>query len=238
MRMRTLAGSLLAWLGTIGCSASASAADAALPALSLVYSVQYAGINAGEADVTLQPDTVSGCYRYDTVTRPTGFVRALFGAPSQFSRFCIENGVLRSQRFESVLDGDDEQSYRLDFDYAQGIVTDENGRVREIPAEAVDSFSIQQAVRLWVVQHAGDVEPPVARFTMVDRKNLTYYALKIVRRETVKTPAGRFETILLERIDNPNKVGRYWLAEARDWMPVKIETRSGKKPSLVMTLKR
>lgn len=216
----------------------ARAADAPLPELNLVYSVQYAGIGAGETDITLRPDTAPGCYRYEATTRPSGFVQALFGAPSQSSRFCVADGVVRSQRFESVLENDDEQSYRLEFDYARNVVTDENGRVRTIPAEAVDSFSIQQAVRLWVARHANDAKPPIARFTMVDRKNLTYYQLRIVGREKVRTPAGRFDTILLERIDNPNKVGRYWLAETRDWMPVKIETRSGKKPSLVMALKR
>lgn len=217
---------------------SVRAADAPLPDLDLVYAVQYAGINAGEADISLKPDSQPGCYRYDTNTRPVGFVKALFGAPNQYSRFCVKDGVVRSQRYESVLKDDDEQSYRLDFDYVKRQVTDENGQVREIPAEAVDSFSLQQAVRLWVAQHANDAEPPIARFTMVDRKNLTYYQLKIVGRETVKTPAGVFETIRLDRIDNPNKIGRYWLAAERAWMPVKIETRSGKKPSLIMSLKR
>ena len=115
---------------------------------------------------------------------------------------------------------------------------DENGVVREIPTEAVDSFALPQAVRLWVAKHAHDAEPQVAEFTMVDRKNLTYYQLKISGRETVKTPAGKFDAILLERIDNPNKIGRFWLAAERDWMPVKIETKSGKKPSLVLSLKR
>ncbi|MBA4284676.1 MAG: hypothetical protein C0434_04005 [Xanthomonadaceae bacterium] len=229
-----LLSAVAAWLLTT----AALAAEARLPDLDLVYAVQYAGINAGEADISLKPDGAPGCYRYDTQTRPVGFVKALFGAPNQYSHFCVADGVVRSQRYESVLKDDDEQSYRLDFDYVKRQVTDENGRVREIPAEAVDSFSLQQAVRLWVAQHADDAEPPIARFTMVDRKNLTYYQLKIAGRETIKTPAGVFETIRLERIDNPGKVGRFWLAAERDWMPVKIETRSGKKPSLVMSLKR
>lgn len=229
---------LLSAVAALLLSLGARAADAPLPELNLVYAVQYAGFNAGEADITLKAQGAAGCYRYDTRTRPSGFVKALFGSPNQYSEFCVADGVVRSQRYESVLDDDAEQSYRLDFDYANRQVIDENGRVREIPSEAVDSFSLQQAVRLWVAKHANDAEPPIARFTMVDRKNLTYYQLKISGRETVKTPAGKFDAILLERIDNPNKVGRFWLAAERDWMPVKIETRSGKKPSLVMSLKR
>lgn len=229
---------LLSALAALMLGLEVRAADAPLGELNLVYAVQYAGFSAGEADITLKPEGEAGCYRYDTRTRPTGFVKALFGSPNQYSRFCVADGVVRSQRYESVLEDDDEQSYRLDFDYARRMVTDENGRVREIPAEAVDSFSLQQAVRLWVAKHAKDVDPPIARFTMVDRKNLTYYQLRIAGRETIRTPAGPFDTILLERIDHPDKIGRFWLAESRDWMPVRIETKSGKKPSLVLSLKR
>lgn len=227
---------------TAGSVQAAAAVDAPLPALSLVYSVNYGGIGAGDADVSLKPDPTvgakAGCYIYETRTRPVGFIKMLFGSPNQVSRFCVEGGVVRSQRFESVLENDDKQSYVLDFDYAKRQVTDENGVVREIPSEAVDSFALQQAVRLWVAKHAADASPPLAEFTMVDRKNLTHYQLKLAGRETIKTPAGSFETIRLERIDNPDKVGRFWLAAERDWMPVKIETKSGNKPTAVLTLKR
>lgn len=234
--MNVLHAGLLAML--IGLSLSARAADAPLPALNLVYSVNYAGISAGDADISLKPDSKAGCYRYVTRTRPVGFIKAIFGSPNQNSLFCVEDGVVRSQRFESVMENDDKQSYVLDFDYVRRQVVDENGLVREIPSEAVDSFALQQAVRLWVAKHAGDASPPIARFTMVDRKNLTHYQLKLAGRERIKTAAGEFDTIRLERIDNPDKVGRFWLAAERDWMPVKIETRSGKKPSVVLTLKR
>ncbi len=234
---KTLAALLAAMIGMTG-SVQAAAVDAPLPVLNLVYSVNYGGIGAGEADVSLKPDAKAGCYIYETKTRPVGFIKMLFGSPNQVSRFCVEGGVVRSQRFESVLEKDEEQSYVLDFDYAKRQVTDENGVVREIPSEAVDSFALQQAVRLWVAKHATDASPPIAEFTMVDRKNLTHYQLKLAGRETIKTPAGNFDTIRLERIDNPDKIGRFWLAAERDWMPVKIQTKSGNKPTAVLTLKR
>ena len=57
--------------------------DAPLPVLNLVYSVNYGGIGAGEADVSLKPDPAvgakAGCYIYETVTRPVGFIKMLFG---------------------------------------------------------------------------------------------------------------------------------------------------------------
>ncbi|GAC1627446.1 MAG: DUF3108 domain-containing protein [Nevskia sp.] len=216
----------------------AQAADAALPALDVTYAVNWSGLGVGDAAVSLKPDAQSGCYVYTSTTKPVGFIRALYGSPNESSRFCVRDGRIRSQRFESVLEGDDKQSYTLAFDYAKHQVTDENGASREIPDEAVDSFSLQQAVRLWAAAHAKDENPPVGEFTMVDRKNFTHYKFRFAGRETLQTPAGSFDTVKIERIDNPEKIGRFWLAPERDYMPVRIETRNGNKPPLVLSLKK
>lgn len=219
-------------------SLAAQAADAPLPMLDYVYAVSWGGIGVGDADVQLKPDAQSGCYRYTTATKPVGFIRALYGSPNQSSRFCVQDGRVRSQRFESVLEGDEKQSYTLAFDYDKHTVTDENGLVRVIPDEAIDSFSLHQAVRLWASAHAKDASATTGEFTMVDRKNLTHYQFRVAGHEMVKTPAGEFDTVKLERIDNPDKIGRFWLAPARDYMPVRIETKSGSKPTLLLTLKK
>ncbi len=93
-----LAGLLAAMIGMAG-SVQAAAVDAPLPVLNLVYSVNYGGIGAGEADVSLKPDPAvgakAGCYIYETKTRPVGFIKMLFGSPNQISRFCVEGGVVR-----------------------------------------------------------------------------------------------------------------------------------------------
>ena len=73
---------------------------------------------------------------------------------------------------------------------------------------------------------------------MVDRKNLTHYQFRFAGRETVKTPAGDFEAIKLERIDNPDKLGLLWVAPSRDYLPVRIETRNGGKPPVLLQLKQ
>ncbi len=217
---------------------SAQSADAPLPKLDYVYAVSWSGISVGDADVSLKPDAQDGCYLYTTITKPVGFIKALYGSPNQSSRFCVEDGRVRSQRFESVLEGDDKQSYTLSFDYAKHLVTDENGAKREIPDDAVDSFSLQQAVRLWAAAHAKDETPPIASFTMVDSRNFTHYQFRIAGRETVQTPAGNFETVKMERVDSPDKIGRFWLAPERDYMPVKIETKNGGKPAVQLVLKK
>lgn len=209
-----------------------------LAPLESVYSVSWGGIAVGDATAKLAPDVQANCYQYSTTTRPVSFVKMMYGSPNENSRFCIGNGHVRSQNFESVLEGDDKHSYKLAFDYGKHLATQDNGSAREIPDEAVDSLSLHQAVRIWVGQHAKDATPPIAEFTMVDRKNLTHYQFRLAGRETVQTPAGSFDTLKLERIDNPKKVGLFWVAEARDWQPVKILTQNGSKPSVALELKK
>jgi hypothetical protein len=209
-----------------------------LAPLESVYAVSWGGIVVGDATARLASDAQPNCYQYSTTTKPVSFVRMMYGSPNESSQFCIGGGRVHSQRFESVLEGDDKQSYKLAFDYAKHLATQDNGTMREIPDEAVDSLSLHQAVRIWVAQHAKDVAPPIAEFTMVDRKNLTHYQFKLAGRETVQTPAGSFDTLKLERIDNPKKVGLFWVAESRDWQPVKILTQNGSKPSVALELKK
>ena len=156
--------------------------------------------------------------------------------PIRAVQFCIKNGSVRSEHFNSVLPGDDKQSYMLNFDWDKHVVVDENGASRPLPDEAVDSFALQQAVRLWVKAHAGDANPPVAQFTMVDNKNFTHYQFRLLGHETITIAAGTFDTLKMERIDNPQKEGHFWVSPERDYMPIKIETRNGNKPSVTLEL--
>jgi hypothetical protein len=207
-----------------------------LPLLHFRYDVSWGGMSVGQMEISLKPHGDPGCYRYRAISHPSALAALLYGSPNQTSLFCVKDGQLRSQHFESVLPSDDKQSYTLDFDWDKRSVTDNHGRVRDIPADAIDSFALQQAVRLWVVAHVRDPQPPIAEFTMVDNKNLTHYRFKLAGREPVETPAGKFMAIRLERIDNPNKIGRFWLAPEHDYMPVVIETKNGNKPTVRMEL--
>jgi hypothetical protein len=214
----------------------AAATAVSLPNLDYSYNASWGGMNIGQVEVRLRPEGEAGCYRYTNTSNPNALIRALYGSPNQTSLFCIRDGRIRSQHFESVLQGDDKHSYTLDFDWSKHTVTDQNGQARTIPDDAIDSFALEQAVRLWVQTHAGDGTPPVAEFTMVDNKNLTHYLLKLGSHQKIDTPAGSFDTLLMERIDNPDKQGRFWLAPDRGYMPVRIESRNGGKPIVAMVL--
>lgn len=228
--------SLIAAAALLALAGAATADTPALPSLDLSYSASWGGLGVGSIEVALKPEGNPGCYRYTNTSHPTALVRSLYGSPNQISLFCVQDGRIRSQHFESILPGDDKQSYKLDFDWSKHTVTDQNGQVRSIPDDAVDSFALQQAVRLWVLAHAKDEKPPVAEFTMVDNKNLTHYQFRFAGHQQVEVPAGTFDTLLMERIDNPDKVGRFWLAPDRYYLPAKTETKNGGKPTVQMVL--
>lgn len=222
------------------CIAWASSSSAAvLGAFRYHYDVTWGGIGIGTLSLSLGPWAGhSGCYRYATRTSPNAIVKLFYGSPSETSFFCVKHGRIRPERFISKLPGHPSQSFTLDFDWIKGIVVDNKGRIRKIPANAVDSLSIQQAVRLWLLRDPRVSSGEVVRFTMVDDKHLTKYKLQFDGKQTVKTPAGRFVTLFVRRIDSPGKVARFWLAPARNEMPVKSMVKDKGRPAVTLVLAR
>src|SRR3546814_19488745 len=100
----------------------------------------------------------------------------------------------------------------------------QGGDITEIrvPDPVYDRFSIQEAVLLWTAHNVGKLGQE-RDFAFLDENKLRTYRFRIQRRESVQTPAGTFDTVLVERIDNPKKSYRYWLAPSREYIPVKIE---------------
>lgn len=203
------------------------------------YDVSWGGFRIGVLRLSLGPwRGHTDCYRYATKTYPNSIVKLLYGSPSEVSLFCLDHGQIQSKRFVSTLPGRPAQSYTLEFNWKRGVVTNNKGVTRKIPADAVDGLAIQQAVRLWMLRHPGVRPGEVARFTMVDDKHLTKYKLQFEGKRVLKTPAGRFTTLLVRRIDTPRKEARFWLAPARKDMPVKSMVRNGDRPSITLVLAR
>lgn len=218
---------------------SGSSSAATLGTFHYDYDVSWGGIGVGTLSLSLGPwPGHPGCYRYATKTSPNAIVKLLYGAPSETSFFCLRHGRIQSQRFISELPGRPAQSYTLNFDWKKSTVTDNKGRTRTVPTNAVDSLSIQQAVRLWILRDSGISSGDMARFTLVDDKHLTRYKLQFDGKRTIKTPAGRFATLYVRRIDSAGKVARFWLAPAREEMPVKSMVRDKGRPAVTLLLAR
>lgn len=204
-------------------SGTALAAEPQLPELHLKYAVTWRGMGLGSATITLKRHGEPDCYRYESLSDPSGLVRMFYGKPHEISDFCVGGGKVVPRRFE--FRGPKDDSFTLEFDTAAGKVRGGAKGVRDLPPDAQDRFAIQQAVRLWVLEHL-DSEPGAvtAEFTMVDDRRIKRYRFAIAGRERVEVPAGRFDdVVLVQRVDDPKKTTKFWLAPARDYMPVKVE---------------
>lgn len=198
-------------------------AEPKLPELNLTYAVSWKGIGLGDATITLKA-TGSDCYQYDSLTRPIGLVRMFYGSPHETSDFCVSGGRIMPRRFVFANPKDDDGGFTLEFDAKAGKVRDGKGTVRDIPANAQDRFAIQQAVRLWVLAHLqSEPRAETVEFASVDNSKIRIYRFAITGRESIEVPAGRFDTVLVQRIDNPERTSKFWLAPEHDYMPVKVE---------------
>ena len=233
-------------MGLLLVGGAASAAPSLLAARSDRYEVQWGSISLGTGTIRLQP-MGDNCYAYESTTDPVALVRWTYGAPSESSQFCIVDGEIRAQRFAYQNDKRKKDNFSLEFDWKTRTVRllrDGTLSQRELPGLAYDRFVIREAVRLWVMRHPDVAARPEAElatrreaeFTMVDDDRVKTYRFAVIGRERIETAAGSFETLRVERVDDPRKSYRYWLAPSRDYVPVKIEHLKDGKVELRMNL--
>lgn len=214
----------------------AAAGEPQLPDLQLTYSASWNGIGLGEVAITLRPGEATDCYRYESRSKPVGLVKMFYGAPRELSEFCVRGGQIVPHRFSFFSSRGEDKDFTLSFD--AGKVTDHKGKVRDVPPNAQDRFGIQQAVRLWLLGQVGAKEPGTVEFAQVDDRRIRHYRFAITAFEKVEVPAGTFEAILVQRIDDPRKTNKFWIAPAVDYMPVKVETLRDGDADLRMVLRR
>lgn len=199
------------------------AAEPVLPPLTAQYSVEWSGISLGDATVTLKPADTPGCYRYESATKPIGMVRWIYGSPYELSEFCIEKNRVVPKHFVFANPKREKDGFTLDFDWKTKFVSSNRVEPRALPDNAQDRFGMQQAVRLWVLQNLDKPDPGTVEFTLVEDDRMKVYKFAIIGREKLKVPAGEFDTVLVQRVDDPRKTMKFWLAPLRDYMPVKVE---------------
>ena len=209
-----------------------------LPELHLTYSANWNGFGLGDILITLTPDDAPDCYRYESQSDPVGLVRLFYGKPHELSQFCVRHGRVVPRKFAFFHKDDD--SFTLEFDMDALKVRDGKGNVRDIPPESQDRFGIHQAVRLWVLSRLKEKDPgaETLKVAQVDDKHIRNYVLAISGRETIEIPAGRFDTIVVQRVDDPNRSTKFWIAPEKDYMPVKVEQLRGGKADLRMVLRQ
>lgn len=207
---------------------AAGAAEPRVPDARLTYAVSWNGLPLGNAIVTLARHGGPDCYRHEAVTDPYVAYQVFYGKPVAASEFCVRDGRIVPRRFTFDNPKTGERSAVLEFDLAARKVRDDAGRERDIPPNAQDRLALQHAVRLWALGRGPQLAAgETAEFTMVDDRYVRRYRFQFAARETLDTPAGRFETLRVERVDDPKRSNVYWLAPARSYLPVQLEQGRG-----------
>lgn len=227
MKMSKLRYVLCALLMSAAGGASA-ADDTGLADMVANYQLSRGSLTLGEAQFRLSPHGEPGCYRYEYEAKPTGLARIFIGELHERSDFCVVDGELLSQRFEFTRADKPKDNFTLDFDWDKRVVKSSKGEMRDLTKGMIDRLLMQLAVQRWVVQQEGKPGPAEYSLTKVEDDRIKTYRFRIVDKETLEVPAGKFDTLRIERVDDPKKSTRFWVVPSREYMLVRVEqTKSG-----------
>ena len=194
-------------------------------------------LTLGSAQFRLAPQQQAGCWTYEYIAKPTGLARLFIGDVTERSEFCIVDGQVRSNKFEFKRADKPKDNFTLAFNWKDGVVRSSAGEMRPLTAGMIDRLAMQIAVQDWVIARDGEPGPEEIAVTKVEDDRVKQYRFRIMARETVQTPAGKFDTVRVERVDDPKKSTRFWIAPSRDYLVVRVEQTKGGDEQLKMELK-
>jgi len=201
------------------------------------YEVSRGGVSLGQARFSLSAWGDSGCLAYKGVAEPNAFIRLFIGKVVDESYFCPDGEAgVRPHHFRHVETSDEADSYTLDFDWSAGEVTYNEDKTFDAPAGGVDPFLLQLSARLWLENAETAAEAGEREFTIVDEDEIKTYRLAVTTGGKIETPAGTYETIKLERIDDPDRQLIFWAAPALDFLPIQVERHKKDDPVIRMRL--
>lgn len=111
----------------------------------------------------------------------------------------------------------------LDFDWAEKKVTNNVERKpwkMDIPHQVLDKLSYQLQIRTDLIN--GKTLP---QYDIADGGRLKQYKFRVLGEEEVRTDAGRFMTVKVERVreDDANRHTFFWMAKDFDYMVVRLQ---------------
>jgi len=205
--------------------ASPGAAQALPDSLKLTYDVKLYDTELGNlvTRLTRSDDT----YKVESETRAEGLASILLGGTlREECEFTLSESLELKPRLYSIeKEGRDAYTRSAEYFWQDNEVRYESGRSVHIPLEG---YVIDNCTVPYAFAAAGNItlkEYPYLH--ILGDKRLRHYENIEVSRETVKVPAGEFETIRIDqqRVGSPEKTLSVWVAPSRRNLAVKIEER-------------
>jgi Protein of unknown function (DUF3108) len=184
--------------------------------LEVVYELQRNG--SAIADVTEQLRYADGSYRLTETWKGRGLY-ALLGAARRVSEGTIVDHVLRPREFFDERTGRD--TARAWFDWKANTLTMQYKGERKsepLQPDGQDRLSFLLALSLL------PGNSPTASYHIADGKGISHHRYRLGGRERIRTPAGEFDTVRVERVREPNEKdsAELWLAVELGYIAVRL----------------
>lgn len=197
-----------------------------LPPFTADYKVLRNGLTIGKSRITLEPQGNSE-FMYESLTRAAGMLAWVFQKDRirEYSRWKYHNNRIRplEYRYENTGKGE-ERTENLIFDWNSSEIRQTNREPTwklHAAEDTLDKATLNLALMLDLQQNKEDVT-----YIIADDAKYRRYRFRVIDREWVTVPAGRFETVKLERIrDKKRRSTFFWCAPKLRYLPVQIDRR-------------
>jgi hypothetical protein len=190
--------------------------------VSLTYDLSYNGIVAAEMTEVLEHD--GKVFSLSSEGRGVGIGALLYrGAARRSCRGEVTSAGLRPLEFRDQR-GDKPASVAK-FDWARKTLTLEHDGKNETTNMVLPLQDRLSFLYNFAFESGPDLRPGrEIKVTLTDGRGLTRFEYTVAAPETLKTPAGEFETVhLVKRRENKDDKGtELWFARDRDYLPVRI----------------
>jgi hypothetical protein len=198
---------------------------APLPDFEASYQLQRGNLNIGTSTISLA-NKAHNEYLYESRSLPASWASWLFRDKLfESSRGHIIDNQVRPDRYHYQRTGSSrEREAILSFDW--GNMTVENNVQdspwkMDIPAGTLDKLVSQLGMMLALGEGKTEVT-----FNIADGGKLKEYRFKVLGRETLELPAGRFDTVKITKLrDNKRRETYIWCAPELNYLPVRIWQR-------------
>lgn len=191
------------------------------------FSAEYV-LQSGIFDIGITKRTLSlqedGRYIFTSLTHPTGMFAVFFkGKVTERSIWEYHKGRARPiLYYYKDTSKKKKRDVNLAFDWEKKTVTNTiNGEPwdMEITPDTQDKLIYQINIMLNLLENR---DLKTMKINVADGGKLKSYDAIIQQKETIKTPAGKFDTIRVNR-DDGKRVTTLWCAPSLNYLPVRIE---------------
>lgn len=215
---------------------TATAAPLAIPLYHATYSVNRNDLHLGNAQFSLTRNA-NGTYAYKSVTRASGLASLFFSdVITELSYFEVNGGHLQPLLYRySNTNHHHDREQTIHFYWNKSVAYSADGghhRTFPIKLGILDRALAQLA--LSVDMAAGHLPKT---YTVLDHNKINSFHLQRVGKATLKTSAGKYNTMKVARDDaKKSRVTTFWLAPKLNYLPAQMQQTEPGKATITLVL--